>query len=625
MTMRVACAVGFLLMAVSGFSQKNPESTDKILFSVDNQPVYTSEFLYLYNKNNKGKPDEKSEAKIREYLDLVIAFKLKVAEAHQRGIDTTQAFTHEFTTYRDELKKPYVASQDDLGRLVKEAYERMKDEIKASHILVRLSPDATPKDTLAAWEKIMSIRDRAVKGEDFAALAKELSDDPSAKQNGGNLGYFTAMGMVYQFEDGAYKTKVGEISQPVRTRFGYHIIKVYDRRPASKVEVSHIFLAGTDDKTKNKAFEVYDQLKGGRSWDEVCQQYSDDTNTKDRGGKLPAIGVGDFPAVPEFEEMALSMQTPGEISDPFKSQVGWHIIRFEKRLPLPSFADAEPVLKRKIGRDERLQISHAAQLARRKAQFNFKEKGDTALSNPAETLFTVNNTTVTVGDFLKYIKTHSRPSALSPAAYRKQLYDQFTEVYLSDAEDAKLQQTNSEYRNLVREYKEGIMFFTIMEKEVWNKGSVDTVGQRLYYEKHKDKYKAGDRVWLRMYSSPDKEFINEVLEKTKRGDTLSAAEAKKFKSVTVFRAYGKGENKIVDMVPWSVGIHEAEAEGMYYLVEIERLLPPGTRTLQEAKAAVISDYQEEIEKKWLEGLRAKHKVTVNKKAVKAVVQQLEKQ
>jgi peptidyl-prolyl cis-trans isomerase SurA len=640
--MRVACSVGFLLIAVSAFSQKTSEGIDKVLFSVDNQPVYASEFLYLYNKNNKGKPDQKSEPKIREYLDLVIAFKLKVAEAHQRGIDTTQAFIHEFTTYRDELKKPYVASQDDLGRLVKEAYERMKEEVKASHILVRLSPDATPNDTLAAWRRIVSIRNRAVGGEEFSTLAKEFSDDPSAKQNGGNLGYFTAMGMVYQFEDGAYKTKVGEISQPVRTRFGYHIIKVVDRRPASKVEVSHIFLSGNDDRTKNKAFEVYDQLKGGRSWDEVCKEYSEDTNTKDRGGKLPAIGVGDFPAVPEFEETALSMQNPGDISDPFKSQVGWHIIRFEKRLPLPPFADAEPALKRRVGRDERLQVSHAAQLTRRKAELNLAEnatvrsalesKADTSLqkgrwkvtANNAEALFTVNNNSVTVGDFLKYVKAHQRASALAPAAYFKQLYDQFTEVHLSDAEDAKLQSTNAEYRNLVREYREGIMFFTIMEKEVWNKGSADTLGQRAYYESHKNKYAAGDRVFARMYSSPDKEFMKQVLEKTKMGDTLSTAEAKKFKSVTTFRAYGKGENKIVDMIPWAIGIHEAEADGMYYLVEIERLLPPGTRSFQEAKAGVISDYQEEIEKKWLEGLRAKHKVTVNKKSVKAVVQQLKK-
>jgi peptidyl-prolyl cis-trans isomerase SurA len=168
------------------------------------------------------------------------------------------------------------------------------------------------------------------------------------------------------------------------------------------------------------------------------------------------------------------------------------------------------------------------------------------------------------------------------------------------------------------------MFFSIMEKEVWNKGSADTVGQRAYYEAHKSGYQAGDRAYARIYSTTDKDFLKEVKEKASKGDTLSALDMKKFKSVTGFRAFGKGENKIVDMVTWTVGLHEAEADGMYYLVEIERLLPPGLKSFQEARASVISEYQEEIEKKWLDELRKKHKVKVNKKAVKEVVAQLAK-
>jgi peptidyl-prolyl cis-trans isomerase SurA len=622
---RVLCAAGFLLIAISGISQKKSQSTDKVLFSVDRKDIYTSEFFYLYHKNNQGKPDEYKEEKIREYLDLVVAFKLKVAEAHLRGIDTTRAFVKEFTTYRDELKKPYVASADELGRLVKEVYERMHEEVKAAHILVGVASDAAPKDTLAAWQKIMAIRDRVVKGEDFANLAAEVSDDPTAKQNGGMLGYFTALQMVYQFEEAAFKTKVGEISQPVRTRFGYHIIKVYDRRPASgEVEVSHILINGTDNKSKNKAFEVYDQLKGGRSWDELVKEYSADANTKDRGGKLPAFGIGALPAVPEFEAMAFSMQNPGDISDPFASKVGWHIVRLERKIPVPSFAEVEPALKRRVGRDERLQIGQAAQLSRRKAAFGFVENKDTIANNNDQTLFTINNKAVTVGEFKEYVRTHKRVSALSPSAYLNQLYNQFIDVKIGDAEDERLQQTNADYRNLVREYKEGIMFFTIMEKEVWNKGSADTLGQRAYFEAHKDKYKAGERVNARMYSTNDKSFLKSVEEKALKGDTIPALDMKKFKSVTGFRAYGKGENKLVDMVPWAIGLHEAEADGMYYLVEIERLIPPGMKAFQEARASVISDYQEEIEKKWLDGLRAKHPVKVHKKNVNAAIKELEK-
>ncbi|HMJ69628.1 MAG TPA: peptidylprolyl isomerase [Cyclobacteriaceae bacterium] len=644
---RVLCATGLLLMAVAGFSQKKSETPDKVLFSVDKKDIYASEFLYLFRKNNQGKPEEMKEDKIREYLDLVIAFKLKVAEAHHRGIDTTQAFIKEFTTYRDELKKPFVASSDELARLVREAYDRLHEEVKASHILINTSPDALPADTLVAWKKIQALRDRVMNGEDFGKLASEFSNDPSAKENGGSLGYFTAMAMVYAFEDAAFKTKVGEVSQPIRTRFGYHIIKVFDRRPASgEVEVSHILLGGTDDQTKNKAFEIYDQLKGGRKWEDLCKEYSVDTNTKERGGKLPPFGVGALPGVPEFEAMAFSLEKPGDISDPFKSRLGWHLVKLERKIPVPEFAEAEPMLKRRIARDERLQISQTAQLNRRKANFGFSENGavkmklesaaDTSLvqgrwntnavtSFAAEPLFTISGKPVPVADFLKYVKGSQRPSALSPVMYFRQLYDQFADIKIGEAEDAKLQIENPEYRNLVREYREGIMFFSIMEKEVWNQGSADTVGQRAYYESHKDKYMGGDRVYARIYSSSDKQFVQQVKEGAGKGDSLTQADMKKFKSVTNFRAFGKGDNKVVDKVSWAAGIHEAEADGMYYLVEIERLIPPGTKSFQEARAGVISDFQEELEQKWVAGLRKKYPVKVNKRTVKTVIQQLEKQ
>jgi peptidyl-prolyl cis-trans isomerase SurA len=645
MMKRAACVTGFFLMALAGFPQKKAESTDKVLFTVDKQDVYASEFLYLFRKNNQQKADEKTEEKIREYLDLVIAFKLKVAEARHRGIDTTQAFIKEFTTYRDELKKPFVAAPDDVGRLTKEAYQRLQEDVQAAHILVTLSPDASPADTLAAWQKITSIRQRVMNGEDFGKLAAELSDDPSARENKGMLGYFTAFQMVYPFESAAYSTGVGQVSQPARSRFGYHIVKVFDRRPAvGEREVSHILLGGTDEKTKNKAFEIYDQLRGGRKWEDVCRENSADTNTKDKGGRLQPFGLGALPGVPEFEATAFALEKPGDISDPFPSRVGWHIIRLERKIPVPSFDEIEPVLKRKIGRDERMQISQAAQLNRRKAAFNFTENtavksklenlADTALTQGRwkteaqvgmgnETLFTLSGKPAYVGEFLKYVKSAQRPSALSPAMYFRQLYDQFTDKKVNEAEDAKLQLENADYRNLVREYREGIMFFSIMEKEVWNTGSADTVGQRAYYEAHKDKYQAGDRVYARIYSSSDKGFLQQVKEKSAKGDSVSQSDMKKFKSVTSFRAFARGDNKVVDMVTWAMGVHEAEADGMYYLVEIERLIPPGIKSFQEARASVISDFQEELEKKWVADLRKKYPVKVNKKTVKTVIQQLE--
>jgi len=359
-----------------GYGQKKAAPATP-LFSIKGSPVYTEEFIYLYKKNHQ-QPQDFTEEKINEYLTLFINFKLKIAEGRKRGLDTTQAFVKEFNTYKEELKKPYRAGTDDLDRLTKETYDRLTQEIKATHLLIAVKPDAAPSDTLAAYHKISDLRRRVLAGENFEALVKEFSEDPSAKTNGGSLGYFTALQMVYPFEDAAYKTKAGEISPIVRTRFGYHIIKVLDRRPArGEVEVSHILLRtgkGNEARIKNTIFEIYDQLKGGRFWDELCNEYSEDTSTKNAGGKLRPFGVGGLASVPEFEQVAFSLKEPGEISDPFQSAIGWHIIRLEKKIPVPPFKETEASLKRRVVRDERLTISKASSLEKRKKEFGFTEE-----------------------------------------------------------------------------------------------------------------------------------------------------------------------------------------------------------------------------------------------------------
>src|SRR5258708_5449123 len=257
-------------------NQKTKPST--VLFTIDRKPTYTNEFTYLYKKNHNNKQQDYTPAKVDEYLNLFINFKLKITEAQRRGLDTTTKFNKELKTYREELKKPYRAEKDVLDKLTRETYDHLTQEVSASHILIQLKPDATPADTLQAFNKISDIRKRIGGGEAFEKLARELSEDPSAKYNGGNLGYFTAMQMVYPFEEAAYQTKAGEISSLVRTRFGYHLIKVNDKRASKgEVEVSHILLRsakGNEAKVKNLIFEIYDQLKTGRNWDDLCKQYS---------------------------------------------------------------------------------------------------------------------------------------------------------------------------------------------------------------------------------------------------------------------------------------------------------------------------------------------------------------
>jgi peptidyl-prolyl cis-trans isomerase SurA len=632
-----------MFFSVASLAQA-PEK-DRVLFTVDTSRTFSSEFVYLYKKNHEGKPDEFTKEKIQEYLELFVNFKLKVREARSRGMDTTRAFIDELESYKTELRKPYIASADQVTRLVKEAYERLQFEVRASHLLVSLPADAAPADTLIAWNKAMSLRKQIVDGQPFEKVAAQFSDDPTARENAGDLGYFTAMQMVYPFESAAYSLEPRQLSNPVRTRFGYHLIFLKDKRPASgEVEVSHIILRGKDEKVKNKAFDVYDQLKAGRKWEEVCKEYSEDTGTRDNGGRLQRFSLGTIP-LPEFEAMAFSLEKPGDISDPFQSSLGWHIIRLEQKYPTPSFQEVEASLKRRISRDERLQIGQQAELSKRMKEYNVVESernvnwvlnsADTSLQKGRWTalvakpradsvLFNAYGKPTKVSSFYSYVARKQKPSALAPATYLKQLYNQFLEAEIARLEDEKLQRENADYRNLLREYREGIMLFSIMEQEVWNKASSDSIGQLHYYDTHLDRYKAGERVYARVFGTPDSTMMNQLKEKIGRKDTLKSTDLRKLKIVTGFRGFERGENKAIDLVSWAVGLHETQSEGMYYLVEVERLIPAGVKAFSEARASVISDYQEEMEKAWTATLRKKYRVKMMKPAVKAVIAQLEK-
>lgn len=645
--MRIIFSVFIMVFSVAALAQSKPEKKSLTLFTVNSSKVTTDEFLHLYRKNSLNKTEASTEQAVKEYLDLLINFKLKIAEAHARGLDTTRKFNKEFKTYREELKRPYRAEPDALDKLTKDTYQRLTEEVNASHILITLKPDASPADTLVAYEKITQARQRVLQGENFGKVAAEISEDPSAKYNLGSLGYFTAMQMVFPFEEAAYATKPGDISSIVRTQFGYHVLKVFDRKPArGEVEVSHILLrasASDDSKVKGKIFEIYDQLKAGRNWDEVCNEYSEDASTKSNGGRLRPFGIGALASVPEFEATAFAMKQPGDLSDPFQSNIGWHIIRLEKKIPLPPFSEMEQALKRKLSRDERLQISKQALSDKRKREFGFtedratKEKifalADSSLiqgkwnfkgSDELKTkiLFTILNKSTPASEFIQMIKANHASATLAPSVYMKQLYEGFVEDKILDAEEEKLQQEHPEFRNLLTEYREGILLFDVMEKEVWNKASEDTTGQRKFYEANKVKYQAGERLEARIFTASDKATIEGLIAKVNNGDSLRNADLKKFKSIQPFRTYERKDSKIIDRVSWSAGLQEVTLDGQFYLVEVKRLVAPGIKSFEEARSNVISDYQDYLEKMWLLELKKKFPVKVNNKGKKFVLAEL---
>ncbi|HMC97838.1 MAG TPA: peptidylprolyl isomerase, partial [Flavobacteriales bacterium] len=315
-----------------------------------------------------------------EYLELFINYKLKVREAEVLGMDTVAKFRTELDGYRKQLARPYLIDRELNDALIREAFDRSQQEVRASHILIQVGPDATPEDTLSAWKRIVALRERVLKGEDFATVAKGVggSEDPSAQKNGGDLGYFSALQMVYPFENAAYTTPVGQVSQPIRTRFGYHIIKVVDKRPArGQVKVAHIMLRSPEDSPAEKQANVEKRIReihaqiasGSISSDEAALKYSEDESSNTKGGELPMFGTGKM--IEEFEDAAFALQKPGEISQPVKSRYGWHIIKLLESQPPPTFDASKSELKSKIARDSRAEITRKVFLERLKKGYAF--------------------------------------------------------------------------------------------------------------------------------------------------------------------------------------------------------------------------------------------------------------
>jgi peptidyl-prolyl cis-trans isomerase SurA len=643
---RIIIAAFLAIVWVNGLAQKN-KSNASTLFSISGEPVTTDEFTYIYKKNHQTKEDY-SEEKIQEYLNLFINFKLKVKEARNRGIDTTAVFVKEYNSYKEELKKPYLPEGKIIDSLLKITYQRLKEEVKVSHILIGIKPEASPADTLQAFNKTLEIKNKAQAGEDFASLAASYSEEPMARTSKGDLGYFTALQMVYPFENAAYHAKKGDIVGPVRTRFGYHVLKIEDRKPArGEVEVSHIMIRvepGQDAaKSKNLIFEIHDQLRGGVAWNELCKQYSEDPSSKNSGGKLRVFGVRDMASVPEFERIAFSLQKPGDFSDPVQTQFGWHIIRLERKMALAPYEEMASALRSRVARDERVQTSRQALMQKLRKQFAFNEnavtkgkvfsladstltKGKWKMPTGAigkEELMSFSSKKILAQDFLSYVQKNQKTTSQTPDKYIDQLYNSFVEKSINEMLEIQIIKSHPDFEMLLKEYYEGILLFDIMEKEVWKKANEDSAGQVKYFTANAKKYSAGERAQVAMYAAGTPEIISRLKGRIEKNDTIAVEKMIKSKEVrSESGLFQKNDRPALSKIDWKPGVYEVENNRMYYLVKVQKIVPPGPLSFEEARAAVISDYQDNLEKEWLAQLRKKYQVKVNEKAKKNVVQKL---
>ena len=630
---------------------------DPILMEIDGKPVTKSEFLQIYLKNNPTPKYDK--AALDEYMELFKKFKLKVAEAEALKYDTIPKLKKELEGYQKQLALPYLVDAAKNEALVKEAYDRTKSEVRASHILVRLEQNATPADTLAAYNRIMGLKKRVENGESFASVAKSKngSDDPSAINNGGDLGYFNAFQMVYPFEDKAYTTAIGEVSEPFKTRFGYHIVKVTDKRPArGTIKVAHIMVAvpksGTEEDAKNaekKINELYAKLHAGEKFENLAKDFSDDPSSNQKAGELPMFGTGTTTRmVPAFEDAAFGLKTNGEYSTPVKTDYGYHIIKRLEWKDVKPFEELKKELQGKVNKDERSKKTQDSFVQKVKNNYHYKNTADKGLvwfeqnldttyfegkwkaeslkSN--KTLFVLDGKNFGQKEFAVYLEKNFRAARKDKTqqVVRSQYANWEKEAILA-YEETKLASKYPEFKALTTEYHDGILLYEIMTDKVWNKAMKDTVGLKNYFEQNRAKYVWGKRADALVYECTTQKIADQVA-KMILVDTINSKHVLDVINKDSELNLRVRTNKFdIEQTAFlkdqkiTKGVNKSyEFEGKFIVLKVNEIIEPTTKVFTEAKGAVTSDYQNYLEMVWLQELNKKHTVKIYESVLYAIGQ-----
>ncbi|MFA5556322.1 MAG: peptidylprolyl isomerase [Flavobacteriaceae bacterium] len=645
--------VGLLsVLGLSATAQKK-----QVLFTIDDKPYYTDDFVRVYNKNLDLVKDD-SQKDIDNYLDLYLAYKMKVNKAYDLGLDKNPKYIKELESYRSQLSKNYLTDTNVSEQLIREAYDRSLKEIKAAHILVLVDENATPQDTLKAYQKIKSIRERILKGEDFGKLAQELSEDPSAKENKGDLGYFSVFRMVYPFENGAYTTKKGEVSEPVKTRFGYHLIKVNDIRDnRGEISVAHIMLSKPENPEKknevqDKINTIYQKLQQGEKFEDLANQFSEDKSSAPKGGKLARIASGQLNSI-TFENAAFAIKNAGDYTKPIETEFGWHIIKLLEKHPLKTFEESKADLENKIKRDERSRRIAESMNRRLEKKYNPKvnkelfKKGTDLISDeyyevpielPESTdefnkvILTIENKNISGIEFLNFIKSQQNIlQRVKPLAKLKEtIIENFINENLLSYYDENLENEFVEFKHIMDEYKEGLLLFDLMEKEIWQKAQTDTLGLEKFYNANKNNYKWNQRLDAIIASSVNRDFVEQTqkfLKEEKSVDFIKKELNKDAKiNIMIDQGYfEQGSSSLPKNYTLSKGISDIYKDGdYYYVIEGKEIVPSSLKTLEEARGRVVSDYQQYLEEHWIDSLKKEFSYKVNEKVLKKVKKQLKK-
>lgn len=630
--------------------------TKEVLFTVDNNPYYTDEFVRVYKKNLDLVKDD-SQKDLDKYLELFIGYKLKVEKANKLGLQNGSSYQNELKSYRNQLSKNYLNDSKVTNELVQEAYDRMQQEVRASHILVLVDEGASPADTLKAYQKVVAIKKRLDAGEDFVTVAKDASEDPSAKDNGGDLGYFSAFRMVYPFENAAYRTKVGQISKPFRTRFGYHIVKVVDKRAnRGEVTAAHIMLLkqdenGPKENAKSTIEEIYQKIQQGENFESLAQQFSDDKSSSVRGGVLQRFGSGQLSSE-EFENVAFGLKEKNQISTPFETQFGWHIVKLIEKHPVGTLADTKAELEDKIKRDERSLLITNSLAKKMRSKYSFTK--DAKVIGKVKSVVTdkiydkswvvpddfkeVNSVVLTLNKdkkvtakpFLDFINNSQKGTLTSKPTSKlvDELFEKFTDEQLIAYYNENLENEFLEFKYVMDEYRDGLLLFDLMEKEIWNRAKTDTLGLTTYFQNNIKNYQWKKRFQADILSSTDLKIIQKAQKFLKKGKSLEYIKEQlnkegKVNVISKSGLYEEDYDVLSQFKDLTKGVSTILTKDNYhFVVQVTDEKPAGAKELSECRGRVISDYQQYLELHWVDELKKEFTVKVNQDNFSQIKRQL---
>lgn len=629
-----------LVLASTGMIQAKGTS-EPILMTVAGKPVTLSEFEYLYHKNNSQQLTPQS---IDEYLEMFVTYKQKVADAEAEGIDKSETFLNEYNGYRKELAEPYLRSQAVEDSIIASVYERMKEDVDVSHIMLpNRGQDVDPEEQR---QRLDSIRTAIINGADFADLARRFSVDRSASRNGGRMGYISAGRLPHTFEEVAYSTPVGSISEVFATPFGWHIIKTNGRRPAQgMVLVEHILkltqgLSEEEAAAKKAQIDsIATLLANGGDFEAIATAESEDPGSKRNGGKLNWFGTGQM--VPEFEAASFALKN-GEISKPVQTSYGWHIIKRLDWKGVEPLESAKTGIKNAINNDDRGLLPRLRKIDELRAKYNARINTRNVESVKADiiavgginegTISKFGNSNLPVATVAgqdiplsKVIDTMPANPSGTPEE-QCEIFVQHVNDAVNDAateaERMALATENPDYRNLLNEYRDGILLFEVADRKVWSKAKQDKEGLERYFEANRDKYRweAPKYKGYVVFATSDsvmtlaKQFLasHQIA-----NDSLAIDLRKEFgKDVKIEKVIAaKGENAITDYLGFGGMKPETKGKWAFYFPYRDKLIE-APEEASDVRGAVTGDYQTQLEQEWVAQLKKKYPAKIKQKVLK---------